>query len=85
MNRARRGFALNSAETSILNSHVSGFAGRRGDETQAVAGWNGSGPFHIVNNYLEGAGDVVLIAAAILQFRILFQLTSSFAETTCAN
>jgi hypothetical protein len=63
MNRARRGFALNSAETSILNSHVSGFAGA-GDETQAVAGWNGSGPFHIVNNYLEGAGEVVLIGGA---------------------
>jgi hypothetical protein len=44
LNRARRGFALNSAETSVLNSHVSGFAGA-GDETQAIAGWNGPGPF----------------------------------------
>jgi hypothetical protein len=60
LNRARRGFALNSAETSIINSHVSGFAGA-GDETQAIAGWNGPGPFHIVNNYLEGAGEVMLI------------------------
>jgi len=63
LNRARRGFALNSAETSIVNSHVSGFAGV-GDETQAIAGWNGPGPFHIVNNYLEGAGEVVLIGGA---------------------
>jgi len=63
LNRARRGFALNSAETSIVNSHVSGFAGA-GDETQAIAGWNGPGPFHIVNNYLEGAGEVVLIGGA---------------------
>lgn len=63
LNRARRGFALNSAETSIINSHVSGFAGA-GDETQAIAGWNGPGPFHIVNNYLEGAGEVVLIGGA---------------------
>jgi len=60
LNRARRGFALNSAETSIINSHVSGFAGA-GDETQAIAAWNGPGPFHIVNNYLEGAGEVMLI------------------------
>ena len=59
LNRARRGFALNSSETSILNSHVSGFAGA-GDETQAVAGWNGPGPFRIVNNYLEGGGEVVM-------------------------
>lgn len=63
LNRARRGFALNSAETSIVNSHVSGFAGA-GDETQAIAGWNGPGPFHIINNYLEGAGEVVLIGGA---------------------
>ena len=63
LNRARRGFALNSAETSITNSYVSGFAGA-GDETQAIAGWNGPGPFHIVNNYLEGGGEVILIGGA---------------------
>jgi hypothetical protein len=63
LNRARRGFALNSAATWIVNSHVSGFAGA-GDETQAIAGWNGPGPFHIVNNYLEGGGEVVLIGGA---------------------
>ena len=63
LNRARRGFALNGAETSVLNSHVSGFAGA-GDETQAIAGWNGPGPFHIVNNYLEGAGEVVMFGGA---------------------
>lgn len=60
LNRARRGFALNSGETSIINSNVSGFAGA-GDETQAIAGWNGPGPFYINNNFLEGAGEVVLI------------------------
>lgn len=63
LNRARRGFAVNSADTSILNSHVSGFAGA-GDETQAIAGWNSPGPIHIVNNYLEGAGEVILIGGA---------------------
>lgn len=60
---SRRGFALNSAETSILNSHVSGFAGE-GDETQAIAGWGGPGPFHIVNNYLEAGGEVILFGGA---------------------
>jgi hypothetical protein len=63
LNRARRGFAVNSAETSILNSHVSGFAGAS-DETQAIAAWNGPGPLHFVNNYLEGAGEVMLIGGA---------------------
>jgi hypothetical protein len=35
-----------------------------GDETQAIAGWNSPGPIHIVNNYLEGAGEVILIGGA---------------------
>jgi len=63
MNKARRGFALNSAETSVLNSYVSGFVGA-GDETQAIAGWNGPGPFHIVNNYLEGGAEILLFGGA---------------------
>jgi hypothetical protein len=63
LNKARRGFALNSAETSVLNSYVSGFAGAD-DETQAVAGWNGPGPFHIINNYLEGGAEVLLFGGA---------------------
>ncbi len=48
----RRGVALNSAETLIKNSYLSGFAGR-GEETQAIAGWNGTGKYKIINNYLE--------------------------------
>jgi hypothetical protein len=63
LGKARRGFALNSAETSIINSHVSGFAGE-GDETQAIAGWNGPGPFHIINNYLEGGAEVLIFGGA---------------------
>lgn len=63
LNKARRGFALNSAETSVINSYVSGFAGD-GDETQAIAGWNGPGPFHIINNYLEAGAEVVLFGGA---------------------
>src|SRR6185312_6331733 len=63
LNKARRGFALNSIETSVINSHVSGFAGE-GDETQAIAGWNGPGPFHIVNNYLEAGAEVILFGGA---------------------
>lgn len=56
LGKARRGFALNCGETSIVNSYISGFAGD-GDETQGIAGWNGSGPFHIINNYIEGGGQ----------------------------
>ena len=59
LNKARRGFALNGGETTIKNSYISGFAGA-GDETQAIAGWNGPGPYKIINNYIEGAGENIL-------------------------
>ncbi|MBA3248440.1 MAG: right-handed parallel beta-helix repeat-containing protein, partial [Pyrinomonadaceae bacterium] len=51
----KRGIALNSAHTEILNSYISDVH-VKGQEAQAVAGWNGPGPFKIINNYLEGAG-----------------------------
>ena len=35
-----------------------------GIETQAIAGWNGPGPYRILNNYLEGAGINFLIGGA---------------------
>lgn len=60
LNKARRGFALNSADTVIKNSYVAGFAGAQ-DETQAIASWNGVGRFKIINNYLEGGGQNILI------------------------
>ena len=59
----KRGVALNSAETAIVNSHVSDFKGK-GFDTQAVCGWNGPGPFRLVNNYLEGAGENLLFGGA---------------------
>ena len=59
----KRGVALNSAHTEILNSHVSEFKGK-GLDTQALCGWNGPGPFRIVNNYLEGAGENVMFGGA---------------------
>src|SRR5437763_8899063 len=52
----KRGVALNSAETTITNSYIAGFKSAEQD-SQAVGGWNGPGPFHIVNNYLEAAGE----------------------------
>lgn len=59
----KRGVALNSSQTALINSHVSGVKARE-QEAQAVAGWNGPGPFTIENNYLEGAGINVLFGGA---------------------
>ena len=63
LNKARRGVALNSARTDIINSHISGFAGA-GDETQAICGWNGPGPFKIVNNFIEGGAQNIMFGGA---------------------
>src|SRR5690606_381525 len=56
----KRGIALNSAFTTIVNSHIADIKAA-GQDSQAIAGWNGSGPYHIENNYLEAAGNVILI------------------------
>jgi hypothetical protein len=55
----KRGIALNSANTDILNSYIAGFK-VEGQDTQAICGWNGPGPFRIINNYLEAAGENVM-------------------------
>ena len=61
--KTRRGVALNSAETIIKNSYIAGFAYRE-EETQAIAGWNGSGKYKIINNYLEAGAENVLFGGA---------------------
>lgn len=59
----KRGIALNSAETSIINSYISDIH-VVGQDTQAICGWNGPGPYRIINNYLEAAGENVLFGGA---------------------
>jgi hypothetical protein len=59
----QRGVSINSAETTVSNSYISEIHGV-GYDTQAIAGWNGPGPFHIINNYLEGAGENILFGGA---------------------
>jgi hypothetical protein len=55
----RRGIALNSGDTQIVNSYISDIKAT-GADAQAIAGWNGPGPFLIENNYIEGAAENVL-------------------------
>lgn len=59
----RRGIALNGARLAVIDSHLSDFH-ERGADSQAIAGWNGPGPFRIINNYLEGAGENVMFGGA---------------------
>jgi hypothetical protein len=59
----QRGVSLNSSETTISNSYISEIHGV-GYDTQAIGGWNGPGPFHIINNYLEAGGENILFGGA---------------------
>ena len=59
----KRGIALNSGATHIINSYISDIK-RIGQDSQAIAGWNGSGPYVIENNYLEGAAENILFGGA---------------------
>jgi hypothetical protein len=59
----KRGIALNSASTTIRNSHIADIKSI-GQESQAIAGWNGPGPYIIENNYLEAAGVNLLFGGA---------------------
>jgi hypothetical protein len=59
----RRGIALNGLHMAVVNSHLSSFK-EVGADSQAIAGWNGPGPFRIENNYLEAAGENVMFGGA---------------------
>lgn len=56
---ARRGIAMNSRYTAVINSYLSDFK-QTDVDAQAIASWNGSGPFKIQNDYLEASGENVL-------------------------
>jgi hypothetical protein len=54
---------LNSAASAVIDSYLSE-CHAQGSDAQAIAGWNGPGPFKIVNNYLEGSGENVMFGGA---------------------
>ena len=61
---AKRGVTLNSGSTIVKNCYISDIKGI-GQETQALLGYNGPGPFEITNNYLEAAGENIMFGASV--------------------
>jgi hypothetical protein len=59
----QRCIALNSARTAIVNSWITDCHGISWD-SQAIAGWNGPGPYLIENNQLEGSGENIMFGGA---------------------
>jgi PKD repeat protein len=59
----KRGIALNASQVTIRDSYIAECKAV-GMDTQAIGGWNGPGPYTIENNYLEGAGENIMIGGA---------------------
>src|SRR5262245_26693498 len=59
----KRGIALNSASTTITGSYISDIKSVSQD-SQAICGWNGPGPYTITNNYLEAAAENLMFGGA---------------------
>ena len=59
----KRGIALNSASTTITGCYISDIKAA-GQDSQAIAGWNGPGPYAITNNYLEAAAENLIFGGA---------------------
>lgn len=59
----QRCVGLNAGWVAIVDSWISDCHGK-GYDSQAVGGWNGTGPYLIDDNYLEGAGENVMFGGA---------------------
>jgi hypothetical protein len=59
----KRGIAVNAANVTIMNSDIRDIKAV-GQDSQAIAGWNGPGPITIRNNYLQAAGENIMFGGA---------------------
>jgi hypothetical protein len=78
----RRGVMLNSASTAFIDSHISD-CHENGADSQAIVGFSGPGPFKIVNNYLEGAGENIMFGGAEPTIRNLVPSDIEFRLNHC--
>lgn len=82
-----RGVALNSAKTDILNTYISDIH-HSGSDSQAICGWAGPGPYRLVNNYYEAAGENVMwggadpLIATLIPSDILMSRSTFFKPLT---
>jgi hypothetical protein len=60
----KRGIALNSGAACVIRSHVSDVHSDFQD-SQAIGGYNGTGPFRIIDNRLEGAAENIMFGGAV--------------------
>jgi hypothetical protein len=59
----RRGVALNSARSAVVDSYIDEIH-ERGADSQAVGGWTGPGPYLIENNFLVAATENIMFGGS---------------------
>jgi hypothetical protein len=59
----KRGVTFNGASLAVVDSYISDIH-VLGQDTQAINGWNGPGPFKIADNELEASGENILFGGA---------------------
>ena len=59
----KRGVALNAGRVAITNSSITDIM-TVGQDSQAIGGWNGTGPYVIENNLIQAAGENILFGGA---------------------
>ena len=59
----KSGIVFNGASLAVIDSYISDIH-VVGQDAQAIVGWNGPGPFKIVDNELEAAGENVMFGGA---------------------
>lgn len=59
----KRGLSLNCGAATVENSYISGIMSTWQD-ANAIAEWNGAGPFTITNNYVEASSENLLLGGA---------------------
>lgn len=59
----KRGVMFSGNSLAVIDSYLSDWKGV-GHDTQAIAGWTGNGPWAVINNYLEAAGENMMVGGA---------------------
>ncbi len=80
----KRGLALNSRDTDITNSWFDQFK-VRGQDSQAIAGWNGSGNYRIINNRLEAASYPFILGGAYAYIPNMVPTNIEFRHNYCTR
>lgn len=60
----RRAIQLNGSGMTVSRSHVAGVWDKNGQDSQAIAIWNGPGPYMVTDNFLEAASENMLVGGA---------------------